>query len=245
VGIERIFVILASRFDWGAARLADRWAKQGARLMTPEDLSRSGWRDYLPTSKTARSTAVLGGQEVSFDEIEGVIVRLPWVMENELSHIAHVDRSYVASEMSSYLVCWLSGLKCPVLNRPSATCLSGPGWRAEQWLHAAMKLGIPVKMARRSSMTPETSRVPEDGPVEMITVVGDSTHGQASKEDAQHALKLARYAGVYLMSAVFCRSVLVNATGWASLESDEISTSVLEYLVRRPLTSSSFGAALS
>jgi hypothetical protein len=208
--------------------------------MKPDDLSKAGWRDALPASDTVQPTAVIGGEEVRFADIEGVLVRLPWVMEHELASVARADRGYVASEMSSYLVSWLSRLECPVLNRPSAMCLSGPGWRREQWIHAAAKLGIPVKSVRRSSTAPDTEA--PDGPVEVVTVVGGTAFGQVSAQGAQHALKLAQRAGVHLMSAVFSRSVLVNATGWPSLESDEVSNAVLEYLLRRPVTPSSSGA---
>lgn len=241
---EKILVILASRLDRAAAGLAERWAPHGARLMTPGDLSREGWRDQIPAFKIARSTAVVGGQEVRFDEIEGVLVRLPWVTEHELDRVARADRSYVASEISSYLLSWLSRLHCPVLNRPSAMSLSGPAWRSEQWIFNAAKLGIQVKTVRRSSAAKDKPDALNE-PIEVVTVVGDRTFGQVSAQDAQHALKLAQHARVNLMSASFSNSVLVNANCWPSLESDEVSTAVLAYLSHRPPMPSSSGAVSS
>lgn len=174
---------------------------------------------------------------MSFDEIEGVLVRLPWVTEYELERVARADRSYVASEISSYLLSWLSSLDCPVLNRPTAMCLSGPAWRPEQWAFNAAKLGIPVKSVRRSSAANDGPGSTNE-PTEIVTVVGDRTFGGTSA-DAENALKLARHARVDLMSASFSHSVLVNASCWPSLESDEVSTEVLAYLSHRPRVQSS------
>jgi hypothetical protein len=228
---KKPLVILASRFDRVGAALADRWAQSGAILMKPDDLSRPGWTDPFLPSSAASSTAVIGGQKLRFDQIRGVLVRLPWVMEHELDRVARPDRSYVASEMSAYLLSWLSRLECPVLNRPSAMCLSGPGWRPEQWIHAAAKLGIPVRTVKRSSIPSDATAV-ADGPVATVTVVGDATIGESSALDAERALKLARHARVDLMKAFFSRSVLVNATDWAGLESEEVSAAVLECFAR-------------
>ncbi len=57
--------------------------------------------------------------------------------------------AYVSAEMTAFLLSWLSGLDCPILNRPTPNCLSGPGWRQEQWIHLAARLGIPVDPVQR------------------------------------------------------------------------------------------------
>jgi hypothetical protein len=40
-------------------------------------------------------------------------------------------RKYVAAEFNAFLLAWLSAQSCPVLNRPTASCLSGPNWQPE------------------------------------------------------------------------------------------------------------------
>ena len=116
-----------------------------------------------------------------------------------------------------------------MLNRPSTMSLSGPGWRAEQWIHAASMLGIRVKAVRRSSVAPVTAE--PDGSLETVTVVGGSALGKGSAQNLERTLELARRAGVQLMSAVFSGSTLVSATDWVNLEPDEVSTPVMEYLL--------------
>ena len=119
-----MIVIVASHYDMSARRLSERWADDDVSLLTTEDLSICGWR-YYP-SDPDKSTIVVGGREVKQSEIRGVFTRLPWVSEVELQHIVSADRAYAAAEMSAFLLCWLSGLTCPVINRPTVGCLNGP-----------------------------------------------------------------------------------------------------------------------
>ena len=118
--------------------LADHLA--GVRILTCEDLSAPGWRHRLGGA----STAVIGGETVPAAGIRGVLIRRSHMLEWEPEHIVPGDRAYVAAEMTAFLRSWLSGLGCPVLNRPAPTCLSGPGWCREQWVQTAARLGIPA-----------------------------------------------------------------------------------------------------
>jgi hypothetical protein len=120
------------------------------------------------------STAVVDGQVVAVEEISGVLIRLPYVFEQELLHIVPGDRAYVAAEMQAFLISWLSRLKCPVLNRPTPSYLLGPNWRPQQWVYTAAQVGIPVRPVHQhitlaAEALPQT---PELSPV-TITVVGD------------------------------------------------------------------------
>ena len=73
-----------------------------------------------------------------------MLTRVPAVFEDELTDIMFSDRSYVAAEMTAFLLFWLSRLRCPVLNEPTATCLAGRYWRREQWIDQAARAGIAV-----------------------------------------------------------------------------------------------------
>ena len=117
-----MIVVLASRHDRACGRLVADWAGH-ASLLTCQDLSVRGWR-YGPGG--VADAAVLGGRLTRAGEIEGVLTRLPRVDQSELGHIVPGDRGYVAEEMTAFLAAWLSDLRCPVLNRPTATCLLGP-----------------------------------------------------------------------------------------------------------------------
>ncbi|HEV2714058.1 MAG TPA: hypothetical protein VGU64_02260, partial [Terriglobales bacterium] len=126
-----MIVVLASLDDSSAEALVQRWAHVDARLMTCEDLSRSGWS--VSPHLRGRGMTVIGGERVGVKHIQGVLVRLSFVTENELPHIHPEDRLYLAAEIMAFLVAWLSELPCPVLNRPTPFCLAGPSWRPEQW----------------------------------------------------------------------------------------------------------------
>ena len=144
-----MLVIVASRFDADAQALGAGWPGP-ALVLTPADLSMKGWRHVTGADE---NTAVIGGRMVAASEIDGVLTRLPAVLESELGSITAGDRAYVAAEMTAWLAAWLSDLPCPVLNRPSPVHLIGPAWSREQWLLAARRLGIPAVTVSRSTRT--------------------------------------------------------------------------------------------
>jgi hypothetical protein len=217
-----VLVIVGSRHDPGAASLVRRWQTSGAALMTCEDLSVSGWRFYVGCSGTA--TAVVSGGVIAVDEITGVLTRRPWVLEAELQHIAAADREYVAAEMTAFMVAWLSRLPCPVLNRPTSGCLSGPHWSSLQWRHLASRLRIPVQ--------PPTSAAPDR--VVDLTVVAGQCFGRADSALAAQAIELAAAAGVGLLGVRFggdeAGARFLSANPWPDLSENAISDAVGVYL---------------
>lgn len=221
-----------------------RWAVQGASLLTCEDLSMAGWRYYLGTP--AGSTAVLGGRTIAMKDIFGVLTRLPGVAETELGHIVPADRAYVASEMTAFLLAWLSGLKCPVLNRPTPLCLAGPGWRPEQWTYAAARLGFLVQpVRRRLALSAEVSTEHPELHLQTVTVVGDRCFGAVDSGLESHARRLADTAGVNLLAVRFSARengfFFLGADLWPEVISDEVADTILEYLQRGPRKRLSIG----
>ncbi|BCL34255.1 hypothetical protein [Nostoc sp. MS1] len=226
-----MLVIVASRHDKAAEALAVSWAAHDATLLTAEDLSVAGWRHYL--SSSVDSTVVVGGQAIATAKITGVLIRLPYLPEQELLHIVPEDRAYVATEMNAFLVSWLSGLQCPVLNRPTPTYLLGPNWRQQQWVYAAAQIGIPVRPVQRKAVlsTPIQTQVLEKPPVS-VTVVGNRCVGQVDDKLATHAKRLARTANVELLTVQFtsreANAELINAELWADISHPEIADAILE-----------------
>jgi hypothetical protein len=227
-----MLVVVASRLDEGARALADRSAD--VRVLTCEDLSVAGWR-HRPGASGA-STAVVGGEVVSAAEIGGVLTRRSRVLEWEPDHVVAGDRAYVAAEMTAFLRSWLSGLGCPVLNRPATTCLSGPGWYREQWVLTAARLGIPVRPLRWRPGS--AAGVPEDEAAFTATVVGERCLGAADPASAAWALRLARAARVDLLAAHFGETEtgleLLDADPWPDVSSPEVADAILEYLGEGP-----------
>jgi len=211
-----VLVVVASSRDRIAARLVTRWGADRAALLTCRDLSRPGWR-YSPGA-AGRSVAVTGERRVRASEIEGVLVRLPYVPVEELAHIVPADRSYVAREMTAFLTAWLSELPCRVVNRPSAVCLAGPGWGPEQWRQVARRLGLAV--------TPRGHRASR------VTVVGERSLGADSGRG--HARLLADAAGLALLDVRFDADLrVVGIDAWPDVARPQLADALLEYLQRR------------
>ena len=193
-----MIVILARQGDESARSLAARWSAHGALLLSPPDLSIPGWQ-YNPLVAEA-SAAVISRRAIGTSEITGVLTRLSWVFEHELIQVAPNDRAYAASEMNAFLLALLDGLACPLLNRPTATCLSGPCWRKERWVHFAARLGIPVCPVRREARLSDALSPEEpQSPSKSVTVVGDRCFGETEKAIADCARRLASAAGLDLL----------------------------------------------
>ncbi len=230
-----MIVVLASRYDAVAQTLVARWLLYQAALLTCDDLSVCGWRDFLGNARA--STMTVGGREVTLEEINGVLTRLPSIFENELVSIVPADRAYVAAEMTAFLISWLFRLTCPVLNRPTPTSLSGPYWRREQWTYVAAQLGISVRPVRRhvalASSTVQTPLEVEEASAVTVTVIGENCLGCVDELLKRHARRLAQAANVDLLAVRFSSStpdaVFLGADLWPDLSSDELADAVIAY----------------
>lgn len=226
-----MLVVVSSRHDQAAQTLVARQGLDRVALLTCEDLSVPGWRYYLAAAGT--SVAVIGGREVALEEITGVVTRMPCVSELELLDIVPADRPYVAAEMTAFLLSWLSTLRCPVINRPSPTSLSGPYWRPEQWAYVASQIGMRVQPVYRRvafagvSMPP----VPEST---TVTVVGERCLGQVDTTVMAGARRLARAANVEMLAVHVSGSdsdaIFLGADPLPDLASQETVDAILEYL---------------
>jgi hypothetical protein len=226
-------MIVAGRGDEGARLLAHRWRALGTVLVTASDLSAVGWRDHV--GRSAPATARIDGRVVSTGDIGGVLTRLVAIDERELTHIVPDDRTYVAQEMTAFLVSWLSSLSCPMLNRPTPGCLAGPPWRRERWIHEAARLQIPVVPVRRS-VEPGIAPVPEPSMPKhsTITIVGDRWFGDADEDLAHDARRLADAAGVDLVAVHFSGprhgAHMLGADVWPDVTAPGVGEAIVAYL---------------
>ncbi|HEX8524063.1 MAG TPA: hypothetical protein VF669_17550 [Tepidisphaeraceae bacterium] len=196
---DGVIIILASRFDPVADALVERWQSCHALRMTCADLSRAGWS----IDNGGDGDACIAGRRIACGDIRGVINRLPYVTPTELPHIAPHDRDYVAMEMSMFLLAWLTGLRCPVLNRPTPNCLIGPNWRELQWMQAAASVGMDVRpIVRRAPSAPATEER-YTGVRRVVTVVGDECPLEQAPLLSSRAVALARKANVELLDVTF------------------------------------------
>jgi hypothetical protein len=173
------------------------------------------------------------GQPIPQQDITGVLARLPWVTEGEVIEIAAQDRSYVAAEISAFLLFWLSQLHCPVLNPPTPTCLSGPCWRAEKWAHMAARAGIPIVPIRRDTRldSPPVASLPAT--TVCVTIVGRRVFGKVHPELLDQSRRLAELAKVELLTSRFASAergaAFVDADIFPALHDDELAAAVLEH----------------
>jgi hypothetical protein len=229
-----VLIILANRQDEAAMSLPTRWQSHDTHVLTPEGLSVRGWRYEIPPSSTA-SRAVVGHREISSQEITGVLTRIPCVSEQDLPHFMEPDRAYAATEMTAFLMAWLSDLDCSLLNRPTPGCLSGPGWRPEQWVRFAAHLGIPVEPVCRRA--PEQGTDSPDSPATEVVVVGDRYLGAVDPVLADRARLLARASGVNLLVVYFsgpdAGSRFLSVSLWPDLWKADVADAILDYFQRR------------
>ena len=183
--------------------------------------------------------AVTAGGIKTASDIAGVLVRLPWVYEHELGHIALADRAYAAAEMNAFLLTWLSELPCSILNRPTPQCLFGPSWRQEKWIYIAAQLGIPVtQMCRAADFSRDLhSNIQQSSPGSIaVTVVGKRCLSCADQELTSHALRLALAANVELLTVFFTGSEsgskFLGASLWPDITNEEIAEAILAYFAR-------------
>jgi hypothetical protein len=180
---------------------------------------------------------VIGGRIHDVREIDGVLVRSPTVLADELASITPSDRNYVASEINAFLVYWLSVLDRPVLNRPTPRSLGGPGWYPEHWIHCAASVGLqtaPIKRAVTATGFDEAGWGHHTGPIVELTILGKRCFGDAEPGLVQRAQQLAQVSGVDLASFRFdghaATSRFLMADPFPSLDNEPIARAVLGYL---------------
>lgn len=196
-----MLVVVCSEQDDAAHSLVTTWPAGDALRLTAGDLSTAGWRIQVPDDGAA--TAVISGRRIPVKGITAILIRCPAVYPSDLPHITPQERGFVAGEMTAFLAGWLIGLRCQVMNRPTATCLCGPPWRRLQWVHVAKKLGIPAEsvlsIATSAGGSSESSCVPSAS----VTVIGDHCVGDVDDELKQRTRSLSDAAGVTLLTAHF------------------------------------------
>jgi hypothetical protein len=234
-----MLLLVARDTDLAARRLARRWAHHDARLLTPRDLSRAGWLagDVSP----AASTFVANAERVDASELSAVVVRIPSVLSADVPHVDPADRGYCAAEMTAFLAWWLSELPCPVVNRPTPTCLSGIEWAEPTWAVVAAALGVPCHPTGWRSA--EDWPRPADDPRRRIpvTVVGErsvvgSRHDErVCAQVGPWAVRLARAAGVEALTVWFdgddAGPRFVGAQPWVDIDDPAVADLLLDRLL--------------
>ncbi|MCP9934996.1 hypothetical protein KBZ08_13860 [Cyanobium sp. Candia 9D4] len=153
--------------------------------------------------------------------ITAVLTRLVQVDPLELTWIQSPRRQFVAAEMTAFLLAWLEGLGCPVIDRPSPGCLCGRNWGWSHWAAHASGLGIPVR-----------DQGPDPGRTRLVTMVGDTVIGAGADEEAAWARRLGAGAGQEMASFRFQGEGPARALVQARVGLDRVGAAELDALDR-------------
>jgi hypothetical protein len=193
-------IVLAGAGDAAARDFAVRHARRGVSLLLPRDLSRPGWR--FRAGDPAATLAVTGSGRFCLGEAGGLLTRLPAVGEADLPHIAVEDRTYIAAELTAFLLALLASTAIRVVNRPTPQCLCGPAWHDGRWRRAASERGFALRPVRGCA-TRRTTTLADEPCGLAVTLVGNIVIGAPNAARAAAARAVATAAGAELLTVEF------------------------------------------
>jgi hypothetical protein len=209
-------LLLAHDHDVAARELASRWGDD-AILLTPAELHDERMLLYVDIRGNARA------EIPSRPEVTSVLTRLGGVGPTDLWHVDQQDLNYAASELEAFLRAWLGAWTGPIVNRPSTTCLNGPGWRPEQWAVAATLAEFEVwPVHRRVAL----GGVPDSKPsptLRRVTVVGDRWFGPVREEVGRRLCALAADVGCSTLEAALDEDVLAHLSAWPDVAAPDVA----------------------
>ncbi|NMO55187.1 hypothetical protein HH310_28880 [Actinoplanes sp. TBRC 11911] len=194
-------LILAHSDDAAARRLASLWGDD-ALLLTPALLCAE--RMTLTVDRRGRAAASLPSRPA----VRAIVCRLGGVRCGDLSHVDSRDAAYAAAELDAFLRAFLAAWPGPVVNRPSDTCLNGPGWRPAQWA-AALAVAHPPQSAAGGGE---------------VTVVGERWFGAVSDELGWALAAFAKASGCTLLRASISAAGTVDtADAWPDVSAPPVA----------------------
>jgi hypothetical protein len=117
------------------------------------------------------------------------------------------EREYQAAEFHALLIFLLSGLPCPVVNRPAAGSLSGPCVNPIGWYHLAQRMEIPVSPVRLDTENfVNPFAVSGDKSFIAVTCLGDRVIAPSGTTADRGTITLSRQAKVDYLTALYTPS---------------------------------------
>jgi hypothetical protein len=157
-----MILLLTHLHDDSAIRLSGALRRAGSDCVvaTVESLSFAAHRRHRVHDAGVHTLVELaGGVVVDSDEIDGVINRVCSPPDLAWRHASTEEYQYATSELQAFMLSWLSGLQCPVRNRPDAQCLAGPSPHPTVAFVEAARCGLsqpperPTERMRRMRVT--------------------------------------------------------------------------------------------
>lgn len=186
-----------------AAVLVGMFPEGAASLVTASNFNES-FKAGISVGDFARSGLTVGGTGVTAAEIRGVVSTISHFLPQEFYYIEAEDRDYVCSELGAFMIYFLSELRCPKLNPPSARRLTGLGMHCIEWSRAAERSGVPVMAARIRNGTPEAADDPRGLRYLRSTIIGDAVVGDPAPDRVGGYMRtLSRAFSMPYLSCVF------------------------------------------
>ena len=228
-------LVLAHRHDVAARELVARW-RGDAVLLIPADLHRERW--FLHLDGRRPPVALLPSRP----EVTSVLSRLAGIDPGDLGHMDPQDVEYAAVELDAFLRAWLHAWPGPVTNRPSTTCLNGPGWRPEQWIAAAAAAGLVSRPVRRRAVLPVDRSLASQGYAgeegTSVTVVGDRWFGDVDAEVGRRLCAFARACGCDVLEATVHGAhtdpTVVRVSAWPDVSAPAVADALAQLLDGTP-----------
>jgi hypothetical protein len=118
------------------------------RLVSTAELSLAGWTHRIdPAGRTSTTLRLADGTRFDRSIDVSVAYLASTTPVPRFLRSAAADQDYAASEFRALMVSWLYSLGDRVVNAPSGTDPSGPGWSPGRWLIEAAGAGLPVARA--------------------------------------------------------------------------------------------------
>jgi hypothetical protein len=199
-----MILVFASIVDENAAMLVDCLAARSAvSLMTCAELAAAPL--HLCHPNFSDSVITVSGRPVGVGRLAGVVNLLPVVFPGELIFYDGAERDYQAAEFHALLTFFLSSLACPVINRATATSLTGPFHNPLGWRLLARSIGLAtMPVTTRSDTFTNPFSAPANGAI-TAECLGSRVIASSDTEADAQVLTLARQAGVEYLRATFVR----------------------------------------
>jgi hypothetical protein len=194
-----LIVVFASELDETAQDAIVKWPEQKIVLLTPADFFCRGWR--ATTGGVDDWLLVVGGERYSIRSITGIVTLVPRIFARELFDVQPDERSYAAAEATAFALFFLSKVPCPVVNRPTPECLTGPNWRPEQWMRACFHAGIRTNKRKRTNRSLPRESAAADST--SVVVLAGKCLEDTSEGCLPAVLKLAQLAHVTFLRVYF------------------------------------------
>jgi len=233
-----MILVLASIVDEAAAAFASELGSATvASLLTCADLASAPLNLHHPNFEA--STITVGGEAISVGLLTGVVNVLPVILPDEILFYDEAEREYQAAEMHALLTFFLTRVACPVINRATATSLTGPFLNPFGWRQLARSLGIAVaNLQMRSDPSVNPFAVPAGSDSVEVACLGSRVIVTSNTLADERTIALAQRAGVEYLRVVYLRDGnddlrYLTAHTIPDLSSAPTRAEIAEYFARR------------